>query len=80
MCLTCATTLKELVFAVQETLPQQVEATVLNITGALVGIATSTLARYISMQCTDHSTAARAVPIVFLTMIAFSGQSPYQLV
>ncbi|KAI0317762.1 hypothetical protein OF83DRAFT_1186763 [Amylostereum chailletii] len=65
-------TLKELVFAVQETLPQQVEATVLNTMGALIGIATSTLARFISMQFPDNSAAARAIPIVFLIAIAFS--------
>ncbi|TFY72380.1 hypothetical protein EVG20_g641 [Dentipellis fragilis] len=64
-------TLKELVFAVQENLAQQVEATILNVMGALIGIALSTLARYIASLCHDESVLSRAVPAMFLIFIAF---------
>ncbi|KAI0029310.1 hypothetical protein K488DRAFT_56638 [Vararia minispora EC-137] len=66
-------TLKELVFSVNETLPQQVEATVLNITGAFFGIAISTLARYLSSLCPDDSLSSRSVPAIFLVLVAFIG-------
>ncbi|KAI0303455.1 hypothetical protein B0F90DRAFT_1711174 [Multifurca ochricompacta] len=50
-------TLKELVFSAQESLAQHLEATILNITGALFGIGISTL--------------ARVIPAVFLVFITF---------
>ncbi|THH09172.1 hypothetical protein EW146_g8766 [Bondarzewia mesenterica] len=64
-------TFKELVFAVQENLGQQVEATVLNLMGACVGIALSTLARYLASLCPDDSASARTIPAIFLILICF---------
>jgi hypothetical protein len=66
-------TLKELVFSAQETLAQHLEATILNITGALFGIGLSTLARYLASLRPDGSTASRAIPALFLVGIAFFG-------
>jgi hypothetical protein len=66
-------TLKELVFSVNETLPQQIEATVLNITGALFGISLSTAARFLSSLRPDDSPSARAIPAIFLVLAAFIG-------
>lgn len=66
-------TLKELVFSAQETLAQHLEATILNITGALFGIGLSTLARYIASLQPDLSAASRAIPAVFLVFITFLG-------
>lgn len=66
-------TLKELVFSAQETLAQHLEATILNITGALFGIGLSTLARYIASLQPDLSASSRAIPAVFLMSITFLG-------
>ncbi|VDC05323.1 unnamed protein product [Peniophora sp. CBMAI 1063] len=64
-------TLKELVFSVNETLPQQLEATFLNLAGAFIGIGISTLARYLSALRPDDSASARAIPAIFLVLLAF---------
>ena len=70
-------TLKELVFSAQETLAQHLEATILNITGALFGIGLSTLARFLASLPPDLSASSRAIPAVFLGCITFFGaQSP----
>ena len=66
-------TLKELVFSAQETLAQHLEATILNIMGAFIGIGLSTLARYIASLRPDLSASSRAIPAVFLVSIAFLG-------
>lgn len=65
--------LKELVFSVQENLAQQLELTVLNITGALLGIGFSTLAKYIASLSPEDSAASRVTCAVFLVVIAFCG-------
>jgi hypothetical protein len=67
-------TLKELVFSVQEDLAQQLEATVLNIMGALIGVGISTLAKYVASISADQSPNARLIPAVFLVAISFFGQ------
>lgn len=66
-------TLKELVFSVQEDLAQQLEATVLNIMGALIGIGLSTFANYIASVSADKILTARLIPAVFLVAISFFG-------
>ena len=66
-------TLKELVFSAQETLAQHLEATILNITGALFGIGLSTLARFLASLQPDLSASSRAIPAVFLVCITFFG-------
>ncbi|KAI8998920.1 hypothetical protein BD414DRAFT_476445 [Trametes punicea] len=63
--------LKELVFGVQENLAQQLELTVLNIIGALLGIGVSTLGKYIASLAGYDTGAARATCAVFLIMISF---------
>lgn len=67
--------LKELVFSVQENLAQQLESTVLNITGALVGIGLSTLAKWIASLYGRDSTNGRACCATFLVAISFFGKS-----
>jgi hypothetical protein len=66
--------LKELVFSVQDSLAQQLEQTILNILGALVGIGLSTLAKYIAAQCPQNSAGSRITCAVFLVLIAFFGK------
>lgn len=66
--------LKELVFSVQASLAQQLELTVLNIFGALLGIAVSTLAKLIASRYPENSTASRATCAVFLVLISFFGE------
>ncbi|KAI0928180.1 hypothetical protein AcW2_004274 [Taiwanofungus camphoratus] len=63
--------LKELVFGVQENLAQQLELTVLNIMGALLGIGFSTLAKYIASLTPEDSARSRATCAIFLVMISF---------
>ncbi|KAI0670684.1 hypothetical protein C8Q78DRAFT_974868 [Trametes maxima] len=63
--------LKELVFGVQENLAQQLELTVLNILGALIGIGVSTLAKYIASLAGRDTAGARATCAVFLILISF---------
>src|ERR1700733_11870079 len=66
--------LKELVFSAQDTLAQHLEATILNITGALFGIGLSTFARYLASLRPDNTASSRAIPAVFLVVIAFLGK------
>ncbi|KAJ3553528.1 hypothetical protein NM688_g3561 [Phlebia brevispora] len=63
--------LKELVFSVQASLAQQLELTVLNILGAFLGIAVSTLAKFIASRTPEDSANARATCAVFLILISF---------
>lgn len=63
--------LKELVFSVQESLAQQLELTVLNILGALLGIAISTLGKFIASRYPPESVTARATCATFLILISF---------
>ena len=67
-------TLKELVFSAQDTLAQHLEATILNITGALFGIGLSTFARYLASLRPDNTASSRAIPALFLVVIAFLGK------
>lgn len=69
-----ALTVKELVFSVQETLAQQLEATVLHFwLGGLLGIAISVLGKYIATFPSPDSSAARAIPAIFLAATSFIG-------
>ncbi|GJE97050.1 Fusaric acid resistance protein-like [Phanerochaete sordida] len=63
--------LKELVFSVQESLAQQLELTILNILGALLGIAISTLGKFIAAQYPVDSATSRATCATFLVLISF---------
>ncbi|KAI0646763.1 hypothetical protein C8Q79DRAFT_907394 [Trametes meyenii] len=63
--------LKELVFGVQENLAQQLELTVLNILGALIGIGVSTLAKYVASLAGRDTIGARATCAIFLILISF---------
>ncbi|KAH7921497.1 hypothetical protein BV22DRAFT_1038618 [Leucogyrophana mollusca] len=63
--------LKELVFSVQEDLAQQIEVTVLNITGALLGISVSTLAKFLATIPQEGSPISRSIPAVFLVVVSF---------
>ncbi|KAH9174246.1 hypothetical protein EDB89DRAFT_2067893 [Lactarius sanguifluus] len=67
-------TLKELVFSAQDTLAQHLEATIFNITGALFGIGLSTFAKYVASLRPDYTVSSRAIPAVFLVVIAFLGK------
>ncbi|KAF8892705.1 hypothetical protein BD779DRAFT_1436676 [Infundibulicybe gibba] len=66
-----AMTVKELVFSVQETLAQQIEATFLHLTGGFLGIGLSLLGHYFASLCAVDSSAARAISAVFLALICF---------
>ncbi|KAI0688742.1 hypothetical protein BC835DRAFT_1407984 [Cytidiella melzeri] len=63
--------LKELVFSVQASLAQQLELTILNILGAFLGIAVSTLAKFIASRYPEDSANSRAVCALFLVLISF---------
>lgn len=65
--------LKELVFSVQSSLAQQLELTILNILGALLGIAVSTLAKFIASRSPEDSVRARTTCAIFLILISFFG-------
>lgn len=67
-----ALTIKELHFSAQDTLAQQLEATVLHVSGGLFGLGLSTLAKYFTSLVTD-SVNARALPAIFLVLICFFG-------
>lgn len=67
--------LKELVFSVQEDLAQQIEITVLNITGALIAIGASTFAKYLATLPQQGSATSRLIPAVSLVIISFFGSS-----
>ena len=66
--------LKELVFGVQDNLAQQLELTVLNILGALIGIGVSTFAKYLASLAGYDTAAARATCAIFLILISFFGE------
>lgn len=66
-------TIKELIFAIQENLAQQLEGTVLNVAGALFAIGVSTLAKYLANLPDVDAVAARSIPAIFLVLIAFVG-------
>ncbi|KAG1778598.1 hypothetical protein EV702DRAFT_1178930 [Suillus placidus] len=63
--------LKELVFSVQEDLAQQLEITIINITGALAGIGVSTFAKHLAAIPQEGSATSRLIPAVFLVTISF---------
>ena len=67
-------TIKELIFAVQENLAQQLEGTVLNVMGALFAIGISTVAKCLANLSETDTVTARAVPAVFLVLITFVGE------
>ena len=67
-------TVKELIFAIQENLAQQLEATVLNVTGALVAIGIPTLAKYLANLPGTYPVMARIIPAIFLVLITFLGE------
>ncbi|TCD67659.1 hypothetical protein EIP91_012169 [Steccherinum ochraceum] len=66
-----ALSLKELVFSVQENLAQQLELTVLNIMGALLGIGLSTLSKFGASRTPLDSASGRAICAVTLIVISF---------
>jgi hypothetical protein len=70
-----ALTVKELVFSAQQNLAQQIEALFLHLTGGMFAIAMSLLGTYLSTLAEPDSSLARAVPAIFLTLIAFTGES-----
>ena len=65
---------KELIFAVQDNLAQQLEGTVLNVTGALVAIGISTLAKCLANLPETNAVTARTIPAIFLVFITFAGE------
>ena len=67
-------TVKELIFAIQENLAQQLEGTVLNVMGALFAIGVSTLAKYIANLPGTNTVMVRTVPAIFLVFITFVGE------
>ena len=71
--------IKELIFAIQENLAQQLEGTVLNVMGALFAIGISTVAKYIADLPNINTTMARTVPAIFLVFIMFVGESTASL-
>ncbi|CCM06383.1 uncharacterized protein FIBRA_08642 [Fibroporia radiculosa] len=60
-----------LIFSVQESLAQQLELTILNLIGALLAIAISTLAKFLASLAPYDSTASRATCAIFLIFISF---------
>ncbi|KAL1705659.1 hypothetical protein EV121DRAFT_279390 [Schizophyllum commune] len=65
-----ALTIKELHFSAQDTLAQQLEATVLHVWGGLCGIGISALAKYLTSLVSDPVNQ-RALPAIFLVIISF---------
>ncbi|KAL1743278.1 hypothetical protein HDZ31DRAFT_41293 [Schizophyllum fasciatum] len=65
-----ALTIKELHFSAQDTLAQQLEATVLHVVGGLCGIGISALAKYLTSLVSDPA-SERALPAIFLVIICF---------
>lgn len=70
-------TIKELIFAIQENLAQQLEGTILNVMGALFAIGISTVAKYLVRLPETNAVAARTIPAVFLVFITFVGEQIY---
>ncbi|KAF9002047.1 hypothetical protein BDQ17DRAFT_1357989 [Cyathus striatus] len=67
-----ALTIKELVFSAQGNLPQQIEATVLHLSGGLLAIAVSAVANSLASLRDPSSPTARFIPALFLALITFS--------
>lgn len=67
-------TIKELIFAIQENLAQQLEGTVLNVMGALFAVGISTIAKYLANLPGINPVMARTVLAVFLVFITFVGE------
>lgn len=67
-------TVKELIFAIQENLAQQLEGTVLNVMGALAAIGISTLAKYLANLPETYTVMTRTIPAIFLVFITFVGE------
>ena len=65
--------LKELVFSVQDNLAQQLELTIANLTGALLGIGLSTLAKFGASRTHPDALSARIICAVSLFVISFLG-------
>lgn len=65
--------LKELVFSVQGSLAQQLELTVLNIMGALLGVGLSTLAKFGASKTAPDSASGRTICAIALIVISFLG-------
>ena len=72
-------TIKELIFAIQENLAQQLEGTVLNVMGALFAIGFSTAAKCLANLPETNGVVARAIPAVFLVFITFVGERTVSL-
>ena len=67
-------TVKELIFAVQENLAQQLEGTALNVMGALFAVGISTVAKSLANLQGMNAATARTIPAIFLVFIAFVGE------
>jgi hypothetical protein len=67
-------TIKELVFSAQADLAQHLEATVLNIAGALCGIGFSALGMFLSSLLGEESPSCRALQASCLVIIVFTGK------
>jgi hypothetical protein len=67
-------TIKELIFAIQENLAQQLEGTVLNVMGALFAIGLSTVAKCLANLPETTGVMARTIPAIFLVFITFVGE------
>jgi hypothetical protein len=65
-------TIKAIVFYVQRDLALQLELTILNLAGALLGIGLSSLGLYLHL-ITPSSAASRTIVAVFLVIISFLG-------
>lgn len=64
-------TVKELIFAIQENLAQQLEGTALNVMGALLAIGISTVAKCLANLPGVDPVTARTIPAVSLVFISF---------
>lgn len=67
-------TVKELIFAIQENLAQQLEGTALNVMGALFAVGISTVAKYLANLSVMDAATARTIPAIFLVFVAFLGK------
>jgi hypothetical protein len=67
-------TAKELVFSAQPDLAQHLEATILNVTGALIGIGLSALGMFLSTLLGEESTSGRAMKGFWLVFVVFVGK------
>jgi len=74
-----AITVKELVFPAQNDLAQQLETTILNITGALVGIGVSAFAMFLASLVPYDSSSSRAIQAAFLIALVFCGEPTHIL-